>query len=149
MKTNYKFLSIIQFGLIIGLFVGTHLLVSCGDDPVSETERVTSLLTAHPWKVSSVTVDNVSQSALFTNFAITFTATGFSTTNGAPVWPASGTWSFTDDNARAFTRGDGILVTIADVSSSALHLELVWSEGTLGSGKISSIAGTHVFQLIP
>lgn len=121
-----------------------------GDDdpkPVeSEKEKVTKLLTTSAWKIQNTTVGGVVHNELFQNFSISFSATGFSTTNGDPVWPSSGAWSFTDDTANAFTRSDGIVVTIEEVNESALVLSLTWTKTTLGGGKENSISGRNVFS---
>lgn len=148
MKSMRKSKAVINNGLSVLLLMGVLKITSCGDDPISESERVASLLTAHTWKVFSVMVDNVSQSNLYTNFAITFTATGFTTTNGEPVWPASGTWTFKNENTKIITRGDGIEMKLSEINEATLKLELTWNKTTIGSGRISSIAGVHVFSLV-
>ena|SRR5688572_10836736 len=121
-----------------------------GDDdpkPVeSEKEKVTKLMTGSSWKIQTTTVGGVVHNELFQNFSITFNTTGFSTTNGDPVWPSSGTWSFTDDTAKAFTRSDGIVVTIEEISESGLVLSLTWTKTTLSGGRENSIAGKNVFS---
>lgn len=121
-----------------------------GDDPAPEktaAELTTAKLTASQWKVGSVTVDGVDQSALFKSFNITFTATSFSTTNGGVVWPSSSNWLFTDANATGFSRNDGITVQLQEITDSSLKMSLAWSKNTLGPGRIESVKGQHVFTM--
>ena len=131
---------------------GMLLLSHCGtkSDPtpvVTEPQRVTSLLKTGTWKVQSVSVDGTDQSALFKNFTLSFTDAGFATVNGTAVWPASGTWKFFNDQATSFTRDDGLVVTIQNVSSTQLIISLVWTKTTLGPGRVGSVKGTTVFTL--
>lgn len=156
MKSERELFILSRLGFVLVIIVMSLQWVGCGSSdsplattPISEKEEVAGMLMANPWRSLSVTIDGVNQDLLFPDFLISFTSTGFTTTNGGPVWPPNGTWSFTDDNANAFVRGDGIQVTIAEISSGSLRLELVWNESTIGSGKVQSIAGTHVFQLAP
>lgn len=146
MKSTYNVKTIINSGLTLLLLAGMFQMISCGDDPVPETERVSTILTSHKWNTSSVTVNGV-QSSLFTGFSITFTATGFTTTNGAPVWPASGTWTFKDESAKVIVRNDGMEIKLNEVNDASLKLELTWNQTTIGPGRTSSIAGIHVFSM--
>src|SRR6478609_10455468 len=102
--------------------LGCSQFIACGsgggDDPnpsppeQTAAQKVTAKLTSAAWKVGTVTVDGTDQSALFKNFTITFTSTGFTTVNGGAVWPASSNWTFTDTNATGFARGDGVTVQL-------------------------------------
>ena len=115
--------------------------------PATEPQRVTSLMKTGTWKVQTVTVDGTDQSTLFKNFTLSFTDAGFATVNGTAVWPASGTWKFVNDQATSFTRDDGLVVTIQNVSSTQLIISLVWTKTTLGPGRGWSVKGTTVFTL--
>jgi hypothetical protein len=154
MKLIYIFPTIIRSIIAIAFLVACSQFMSCGsgggDDPAPEktaAELTTAKLTAGQWKVGSVTVDGVDQSALFKSFNITFTATSFSTTNGGVVWPASSTWSFTDANATGFSRSDGITVQLQEITDSSLKMSMAWSKNTLGPGRIESVKGQHVFTM--
>ena len=145
MKTIKLFLSIILVATIIAT------LDSCkggagGDDPEPKTEpeRVSELLQSTQWKLSSIKVDDVSKN-LFANMTITFTANGFTTTNGAPVWPASGTWTFSGSDAKTMTLGDQTTVAIESITETNLTLSLTWTKNTVGPGRVASVAGKHVF----
>jgi len=121
-------------------------VTSCTED-VPETERVTSILTSHSWKVSTVTVGGTDQTSLFTGFTISFTGTNYNPTNGGLVWPSSSTWTFKDDTAKVLVRGDGLEVKLNEVTETSLKMELTWNKSTLGPGRISSISGVHIFSM--
>ncbi len=150
-KRIYNFLTLAHFSIVIAFLFGCLQFMACGggDDPVpSKSEEVTTKLTAGVWKVGTVTVDGVDQSALFKNFSITFTTSGFTTANGGVVWPASSNWSFTDANATAFTRvADGLTVQIQEVTDTSLKMSMTWSKNTFGPGRIESIKGQHLFVM--
>lgn len=119
----------------------------CGDDGEDENPTV-KRLTSGTWKLSSVTVDGVNQDALFQGFAVSFTTKGFSAVNGDPVWPASGTWTFGDPDKKIIRRNDGVDVTIESLTDNTLKLSLNWTKGTLSGGRVSSVSGNHVFELV-
>jgi hypothetical protein len=115
-----------------------------GNDPDPKDNMLKQLTGS--WQVSRVTVDGVDQSGLFDDFNLVIAPRQFSATNGEPVWPASGTWSFSDGQAKTFTRDDGIMVTIESVSNTQLRLGLTWTKTTIGAGRIKSVSGAHVFE---
>lgn len=126
-----------------------------GDDPtaVAQTQKVTEMLTSSggtwtPASAGGVTVDGVDVTEeLFSGFTITFQDGTYTTTGASPVWPAEDTWSFKDETAIVIIRGsDQKEVTIAQISSTELKLELEWPETTYG-GRKSSLQGKHVFTL--
>lgn len=123
------------------------VLANCGgDDPAqSEIDRVKGILNSGTWKVQTVSVDDIDQTALYENLTLTFTDTNYTTTNGANVWPASGGWSFTDDSATTILRSDGVIITIAGATTTKLVLNLDWPDTTIGPGRAKSIQGAHVF----
>lgn len=92
----------------------------------------------------TVTVDGADKLSLFTGMTLNFSATNFTSTNGAPVWPASGTWTFNSDKT-FLTRGDGVVVFVDNITEPSLGLSLSWSKTTVGGGHAESVA--HVFTL--
>jgi hypothetical protein len=124
-------------------------LTSCKkDDPEPETARIQKLLAANAWVMQSVTVNEMDQTNLFTGLTLSFTNTNYSTTNGGVVWPAIGTWEFTDATANTIVRDDGLQITINEVTSTSLKLAFTWSTTTLGGGRTASVAGDHEFSFI-
>jgi len=115
-------------------------------DGPTKQEEVTALLVGKTWKVQSVQVDGVDKSSMFTGMTVAFTSNGFTVTNAGPVWPATGTWTYTSAEAQFIKRSDNVEVEVA-ATATALTLTLTWSKTTLGPGKVGSIAGKHVFVL--
>jgi hypothetical protein len=136
--------------LFVAITVSSLLVLSgCKkDDPQPETDRVKALLIANAWRIQTVSADGTDQTALFTGLTLTFTNTNYSTTNGGVVWPASGTWSFTDDTAKKILRSDGQEITVTEATSTSLKLSLTRTTGTLASGRFSSVAGNHIFSFV-
>lgn len=148
MKANYLNRITAAFLVITMTAVLVHLTGCGGNDPapLSKQEEVTTKLTAATWKVQSVMVGGIDKSSVYPDLNLTFTDTGFTSTNGEAVWPASGTWSFTDANATAITRDDGLTVTLQEVTDTSLKLALTWNKTTLGPGRVASVSGQHVFS---
>jgi hypothetical protein len=118
---------------------------ACGSDGPSAQEIAKKAITSSPWKVQSVTVDGTDQTAVYSGLTITFTETGFTATNGGPVWPATGTWNFSDGAGKEIVRGDGLSVTVTEATQTRLVLKLTWSKTTLGPGRESSVSGENTF----
>lgn len=112
-----------------------------------ETEAVknTKLLTTGTWNVQTVSVDAVDKTTVYKDLKITFNSTGFTATGGGSVWPATGTWKFSDDTGKVITRGDGLSISLTEVSTTKLVLALAWTKTTLGDGRVESVSGQHVF----
>lgn len=129
-------------------------LVACGggdedEDPgPTKKDEVTIVLLSGIWKVSNVTVNGVDKTEVYEGMTLKFSSSNYTTTTGRPVWPASGTWAFTSENATAFRRDDGVVVDIAQATNSSLQLGLTWDETTLGSGRLESVEGKHVFTFV-
>ena len=136
--------------IIIVLALSSLLLAaSCkkSNDP-SPGDVTTQQLSSATWKVSTVTVDGTDQTALFSTMTLKFTATNYTTMNGGVVWPVSGTWSFVNENATTIKRDDGVEVALSVVNEAGFKMTLVWSKSTFGSGRVASVAGTHVFTMV-
>jgi hypothetical protein len=119
---------------------------SCGGDDAapSETDRVRGILKG-AWKVQTVRVDDTDQTTRYKNLTLTFTDANYSTTDGAPVWPAAGGWTFTDETGKAILRSDDVIITVEEATASTLVLRFDWDTTTIGPGRIKSIQGEHVF----
>ncbi len=143
MKKIFKYISIV---CAIGALI---TLTNCSSNDPSASEVMTNKLIAHPWKLSIATVDGVDKTAIYGGLNITFTNTGYTATNGLPVWPATGTWTFKDGNAKSIIRKeDGLEIEIAEASQSTLKLKFTWNKNTFSSGRTESINGLHVFTFI-
>lgn len=126
------------------------MFAACGGDEETPTlaEATTQLLTARTWKLNKLTVDGTDQTSLMSKLTLNFSKSGFTATQGDPVWPASGTWAFTDDTGTVMKRSDGVEVAIVEVTDAALTLRLTWAKNTLGPGRSQSVAGVHTFAFV-
>ena len=132
---------------VVLLVLAVTLLDSCkGDDDPSPADKNKEIISSGTWKIGNVTVGGVDQTNLFTGFTLQFTSAGtYTSANGSPVWSASGTWSFKDKTGLLVVRDDGKEVTVNTITTTSLVLTMNWDKTTLGSGRISSVAGEHVF----
>jgi hypothetical protein len=81
------------------------------------------------WSTSEVRKDNTVISD-FSNFSLTIDEKTYSTENGSPVWPSSGTYDFeTAETENEFLRQDGRLFTAA-VNNGTLTITIVYQEET-------------------
>ncbi len=137
--------NLISFALLTALL----FIAGCADNtPEPETTRVQKLLIGGEWSVQTVTVNSVDQTNnLYKNLKITFTDGNFTSTGGLPVWQATGTWSFVDNTAKKIKRGDGVELTLVEVTSKKLTFTLPWTKTTLG-GRVESLPGETKFVMI-
>jgi hypothetical protein len=146
MQTIMKAMRIL-LGLLMLLVM---FLGSCGEEvePSAEEQNTELLMgtasTGKTWKVQSVTVDGVDKSSLFTGMTIRFSKGNMTVTNGGVVWPATGTWTFSTSEATTIKLGNGTEIGL-EVSETILKLTLTWTKNTFGPGRVSSVAGKHVF----
>lgn len=142
-----KLKEIIGSSLIMLLIVGLGTLNSCKkDDPQPETERVQQLLVSGNWQIQSVLVNETDQTASFSGLTLSFTATNYSTTNGKIVWPASGTWKFSDNSATKITRDNSLEISLIEVTPTSLRMSFINPTTTIGTGRLSSTSGEHEFH---
>ena len=152
MKNNYPKRIALAFLLIATMATLIHLSGCKGGSsdptptPASKQDEVKAILTSPTWKMQSVTVDGTDKTSIYKDLSLKFSASGFTSTNGGAVWPASGTWSFTNTDATAVKRDDGLEVKLQEVTETSLKLALTWSKTTLGPGRIESVSGQHVFS---
>ena len=151
MQTRIKTRYITLLLSLLTLAIMIVQLTSCGkkSDPapaVSAQDQVKAQLIANPWKLQSVSVDGVDQTSVYTGFGITFTGSGYTTSKGGSVWPASGTWTFANTDGTDIKRDDGLDVQIL-VTATSLKMTLTWTKTTLGGGRIESLKGQNVFTM--
>ena len=137
--------------LLVMAILGIFMLNSCSgddDESVPATEATKKQLTSTMWKVNKVTIDGVNKTEEFEGLTLEFKDNTFMATNGNVVWPANDTWAFTDEKAKSFERGDGVIVNINSVSATALTLSLAWDHDTVGGGRAASVSGKYVFEFV-
>lgn len=148
MKKQYiqNWVSRLAFSLIVLLSIS---LSSCKDDETpspSAKDIATEKLIASTWKMTKVTVDGVDQTSVYKDLTLTFTNTNYSSTNGKVIWPASGSWLFENDLATSIKRNDGLVMSVENLTDTALRLGLDWETTSIGTGRVLSIKGKHVFE---
>ncbi len=73
------------------------------------------------------------------------TSSGYTSTNGKGLWPASGSWSFVGTDGKSIRREDGTEMVV-EVTDTSLKLSFNWTKATIGGGRTESIAGQHVLS---
>src|SRR5689334_12022694 len=109
--------------LIIAICLCILSFPGCKKDPEpSLSEVATKKLVSKGWILRSVSVDGVDKTSTYAGLTLTFTTTGYTTTNGKVIWPTSGTWSFIDEDATRIKRNDDLEITITDLTDASLIL---------------------------
>jgi len=140
---------LILLGASILFLLFISMLSACNNDPeIEETERVKSILINGTWNVQSVLVSGTDQTSVYDGLQINFTNTEYTAQKGGSVWPASGSWQFKDETAKAIVRNDDLVIAIDQVEQKKLILSLTWNKTTLGSGRTGSVSGAHTFTLV-
>jgi len=122
------------------------LINACGSDKESEKDRTNRLLKSTTWKLNRVTIDGVDKTNDYTGMTLKISDGTYTSTNGEPVWPASGTWKLIDNTTAE--RDGSEAVHINGVTETSLTLSLDWQKTTLGEGRLSSIKGAYSFEFI-
>jgi hypothetical protein len=125
---------------------------SGGDDPVpaTEIEKVSKLLIGDgtvgtTWTVSTVTVDGIDYSEVFTGFTLTFSEAGFNSTNGTVVFDVSDSWTL-NDTATKLTAGNGLELTITELTDNKFVFSFLWDETVFG-GRSNAVGGENIFTM--
>ncbi len=141
-KTKILYIKIPILGfLLAALVAGCH-----SKDPSPDSVNST-FLTSGTWLINRVTFNDVDHGSDFIGFTLSFQKTAFSSQNGDPVWPSSGTWKFSNRKATSLVRDDNLEIEILTISNTELKLSLQWSKTTYDhNGRVSSIAGKYVFE---
>lgn len=132
---------------------------SACDKPVVEppdptaAEATTALLKGSAWVMSDVKVDDVVLD-LYKNLNISFTADAdgkngkYKSVNGGVVWPASGTWAFKNDEAKAMVRDDGLEIGIDAITEKTMTISFTRTGDTVfEGGRNKAVGGKHVMTL--
>jgi hypothetical protein len=135
--------------LVVMALINSLLLISSCGGGVDNTPTLSAsdavkakLIAATSWKMQTATVDGIDQTATYKGLALSFSASGYNSTNGGIVWPASGTWSFNNTDGTSVKRDDGLIITV-EVTDTSLKLAYTWTKTTLG-GRIDSVKGAQV-----
>jgi hypothetical protein len=120
-------------------------LTSCKkDDPNPVDQQINQL--KGTWKLGSISNDNQDVTAQFTGFTLTFTDKNYATTNGGNPWPVNGTYDFKSTDLKSLLRSDNTVVTIDQLTTTALVLSFNYTN--LTNGRVSGVTGNFTFSLI-
>ncbi len=129
------------------IILTTTILLGCGDNGPTAQEKTEALLVSAQWKNPVVTVDGIDQSALYQNFKIQFGHNTYTSSGGEPLWPASGTWVFVDENASTMKLDGKLEIKISEITETNLELIFQNDNSTFTSGRSMSIKGENKFRL--
>jgi hypothetical protein len=129
------------------IILTTTILLGCGDNGPTAQEKTEALLVSAQWKNPVVTVDGIDQSALYQNFKIQFGHNTYTSSGGEPLWPASGTWVFVDENATTLKLDGKLEIQISELTETNLELIFQNDNTTFTSGRSMSIKGENKFRL--
>lgn len=142
---NYNFKGYYAFRILI--LIATLFISGCGgDDGESAMDRTNRLLKSGMWKLNRLTVDGVDKTNEYTDLSLLISEGTYASTNGEPVWPASGTWSLVD--GQTLSRDNGETVYIDELKETNLTLSVDWQKTTYDEGRTRSIKGVHIFEFI-
>jgi len=145
--------------LLLCLTLITYM--SCDDPTVPPTvepeptaaELTTALLKGPAWVMSDVKVDDVVLD-LYKNLNITFTANEdgtngrYTSVNGGAVWPASGTWTFKNADAKAMVRDDGLEIGIDAITEKTMTISFTRTgDPVFDGGRNKAVGGRHVMTM--
>jgi hypothetical protein len=137
-----KFHLLLLFSIILSV-----LCQNCKKtDVVTETERVRGILESTSWKINTANVDGVDQTSTYVGLVLNFSSSNYTSVNGGVVWPASGTWKFSDDSGKNIDRSDGLKIIVNQATSSTLILTFNWDKTTLNGGRVESVKGQNIFS---
>jgi hypothetical protein len=149
-RDNKKKSSTLILSQRVVLILAILLLSMAGckkDTPLTAQETVTAMLTStEAWQEPSVTVDGVDYSDLYKNFQIKFDESVYTSSGGAPVWAAAGTWVFINEEA-TLMKLDGTREVEIIVTDEFLELSFQWEENTFEPGRVNSVKGKQKFKL--
>lgn len=127
---------------IIIIFLAFALLACKEDEPtVSRQETILESLQV-TWTVNEVRLDNALISD-YADFTLTINNKSYTTENGAPVWPSSGSFDFLNgETENEFISPDGRLFTATVQQDGMLMITIVYQEENA-----RGIYGTYNFLL--
>ena len=139
--------SIVTMLSLFFMLAGLLLFPGCGDKTEPESERVKKLLVAGEWGVQSVNGNAIDLTSVYKNLKLTFKDGTFTSAGGEPIWPASGSWNFTDPSAKKISAASPE-ITILEVTDKKLSYSLPWTKTTVTGGRIESIPGDITFVMV-
>ncbi|MBO3700595.1 hypothetical protein [Roseivirga sp. E12] len=121
---------------LLGLII-TVSIVGCGSgttDPSLQDLAFEKL--AGSWSMPAnggVLLDGQDVSLNYPGFSLSFTDGGYQTTNGGDLFRASGTWTWTNENAQTLTLDTGEEVTIQNLTETQFRFTF-FHQGSVAAG---------------
>jgi len=134
-----------KFSYLVLVFVASVFLLSCGsDEEIEKTEQeLFTINISDTWSAKTVVVDNIAIEG-FDNFTLTVGDGTYSTTNGNGLWPASGSWSFSNSGITSITRDDAIVMSVNLIDDNNLEISFTYD---LSGGRVAGVNDNFVFSL--
>ena len=123
---------------------------SCSpDDPTSPTlQQLAFEKLAGDWilgTVGSIVVDGQDLSLNYPGFSLSFTDGGYATSNAGDLFNATGTWTWTDEEAGEVSLDDGKVLTIATLTENVFKFTFDFA-GT--GGVANGIGGSYEITVV-
>ena len=129
------------------LFIVTLLALNVACDNTKEVEKTaqekfTEQIIGN-WTASAVTVDNVSLTG-FESFSLNLEDGTYTSTNSNGLWPAQGTWQYTDTGITSITRDDGVVMSVSLIDDKNLEISFTYN---LSGGRLTGVNDSFKFSL--
>ncbi|WP_422354153.1 hypothetical protein [Roseivirga pacifica] len=154
--TQRKARNIALLLVLVALFL-MGFLTSCKDDdgPLTPSARELAFeKLSGDWDLGNgagrIEVDGTDVSANYPGFTLSFTDGGYTTTNGADLFNASGTWQWTDEDAKMLSLDDGKEVTITLLNENRFTFTFTHAGGSSANGINTSngIEGSYTISVV-
>jgi hypothetical protein len=127
-------------------------IISCSSEKVDPTRDTFFNNLSRNWAINTVQLDGKDVTNAFPGMVVNFTKDGkFTTTNPVGnLWPASGTFTLQNSSTQGLfnlQRNDGVLVTVTQLSTSALQFTMSFT--TAPGGRVASVTGNYTFNMKP
>ncbi|MCH7400417.1 hypothetical protein ACFOUP_08005 [Belliella kenyensis] len=146
-KTAYRFLPIL-FLLICSIQLSTWSCTKKEEPDVSKEDLNEKYLKSGTWKLERATVDNVNQTNTYKDLTLNFSTSIYNSTNGRIIWPEEGSWEFIGSDKTVIKRGDGLEITIQNITAEKMILSFNWDHTHIDTGRSNAISGFHIFEFI-
>ena len=131
--------------MICAIALSMFSLLGCGGGPDPETPQKKAVdYLLGTWKLSggSIKVDGKDESNQYLGFSLSFTKTGYASSNGGKLFKASGTWKWKDGKTdKVITLGTKE-ITITELTGSKLAFTF-----TFGGAGAAGIPGSYAVTL--
>ena len=135
--------------MICAIALSMFSLLGCGgggdDKPQKTPQQIAFEKLSGSWKLSggSIKVDGKDESAQYPGFTLSFTKTGYTSSNGGKLFKASDTWKWKDGKTEKAILLGKKEITITKLSKTELAFTFTFA----GASEAAGIAGSYVVTL--